>query len=160
MQLLAAVCHLLPAHGLPAAEPRQAGQFEKLLAEKPVILEGVVYKKTTADDQPQGIRQVVAGVRLAGDRKAATDDLSGDILICGPGLWHNIKDDPEMQKLKLGVTKINVPTNNGVQVLDGKLFQARKRSQPSGRRSGGSTNPIRKRRSAAPRQGNWISIGR
>lgn len=43
--VLLAVCCL--AHRLPAAEPTKQEKFEKLLAEKPVIPEGVVYKKTT-----------------------------------------------------------------------------------------------------------------
>ncbi len=115
--------------GLSAAEPDKQSKaedkqaiFERVLAEKPVVPEDVVYKKADADTNRKAFDKLWQ-MFVAGDRTSATDDLSGDILICGPGLWHNIKDDPEMAKLKLGVTKIKVPTNNGVQELDGKLFQ-------------------------------------
>jgi hypothetical protein len=60
-----------------------------------------------------------------GDHKTVADDLTGDVLICGPGLWHNIKDDAEMKKLTMGVTKFKVPMKDGVQVLEGKLFQSK-----------------------------------
>ena len=121
--LLVALCCL--AHELSAAEPSTQDKqaiFEKVLAEKPVVPKGVVYKEANADDNRKAFDKLWQ-VFVVGDRKTGTDDLTSNILICGPGLWHNIKDDPEMAKLKLGVTKIKVPTNNGVQELDGKLFQ-------------------------------------
>ena len=108
---------------LAAAEPDKQAKFEKLLADQPVIPEGVVYKKTTIEINRNAFDKLCQ-VFLAGDHKVATDDLTGSMLICGPGLWHNLKGHPEMQKLKQGVTKIKVPTNNGVQELEGKLFPA------------------------------------
>ena len=113
-----------PSAAEPEKQDNKEKMFEKLLAEKLDIPKGVIYKKTTADDNRKAFDKLWQ-VFVVGDRKA-TEDLSDTILICGPGLWHNIKDDPEMKKLKLGVTVFQVPNINGVQVLEGKLFQGKK----------------------------------
>ena len=64
----------------------------------------------------------------AADRKDVSDELFSRILICGPGLWRNIKDDAEMRAITTGVTRLKVPTGKGVQELEGKLFQSKRKS--------------------------------
>ena len=70
---------VLAAVAVPTAKDASAGakqeQFKALLAEKPVIPEGVVYKKTTADINRKAF-DMLWQVFLAGNRKAAADDLA------------------------------------------------------------------------------------
>ncbi len=119
---LAVICWVV--RDLSAATPDNQAACEKVLSEKLVIPQGVVYKKTTAEANRKAFDKLWQ-VFVLGDQKAAPDDLCANVLICGPGMWRNIKNDPEMEKLKKGVAKIKVPTNHGVQELEGKFFQSK-----------------------------------
>src|SRR5947207_9822916 len=57
--------------------------------------------------------------------------LFDSILICGPGLWHDLKDDEALAKIKQGRVTFEVPVlgEDGKPIrtekLEGKLFQSR-----------------------------------
>jgi hypothetical protein len=109
-----------PAHSKPA-EPERS-KIDELLATEPVIPAGVVYKTATAEANRAAIEKLMAAF-LSPDGAVASEDLCGQTLICGPGLWASFKDDTELQKIETGVTSFRVPTGDQVQVLAGKLLQ-------------------------------------
>jgi hypothetical protein len=96
--------------------------IEKLIAEEPVIPTDVVYKKAQSEVNRKALDKL-SGFFLATDQTATHDNLFSDMLVCGPGLWQNIKDDPEMRRITSGVTQLRIPTQEGVQTLEGKIFQ-------------------------------------
>jgi hypothetical protein len=113
--------------GLPMSGSTQGkgeSRFEELLSKDAVVPEGVVYKKAGADVNRKALAKL-SQVFRATDRKDASDELFARILICGPGLWRNIKDDAEMKAITTGVTRIKVPTGKGMQELEGKCFQSK-----------------------------------
>ena len=97
-------------------------RFEELLSKDTIIPKGVVYKKTGADVNRKALEKLSQAF-LTADHKG--DGVFASTLICGPGLWRNIKDDAEMKKITTGVTTMEVPTSNGTQKFDGKLFQGK-----------------------------------
>ena len=103
---------------------KEESRFEDLLSKDTVVPKGVVYKKAGADHNRKALEKLSQVLR-APDRKDASDELFSRILICGPGLWRNIKDDAEMRAITTGVTRLKVPTGKGVQELEGKLFQSK-----------------------------------
>jgi len=107
---------------LPTTVTEKQAMFEKILAEEPVIPSDVVYKKAGIAVNRIAFDKL-SGFFLATDQTATYDNLFSDILVCGPGLWRNIKDDAEMKGITQGVTQIRIPNQEGVQTLEGKLFQ-------------------------------------
>ncbi len=98
--------------------------IEKLLAEKPVIPPEVIYKKAGLEVNRKAIDKL-SGFFLATYTMAPLDNLFSDKIFCGPGLWRNIKDDPDMKRITTGVTRFSIPTPKGAQVLEGKTFQCK-----------------------------------
>jgi hypothetical protein len=100
-----------------------------LSVDDPVIPNGVNYKKTT-DAINESARKKI-GTLLAGN---ATDkDVLGffqqNAVICGPGLWQQIKADPALAKIENGNVTFAVPVLDAqgktkrIDKLEGKLFQ-------------------------------------
>jgi len=106
---------------IPTTVTDKQAMIEKLLAEEPVIPSDVVYKKAGSEVNRKAFDKL-RGFFLATDKTATRDNLFSDTLICGPGLWRNIKDDAEMRLITTGVTQLRIPTQEGVQTLEGKLF--------------------------------------
>ena len=104
------------------ARANKEARSEELLSKDTIIPKGVVYKKAGADVNRRGLAKLSQAF-LTADHK--DDEVFASTLICGPGLWRNIKDDAEMKKITTGVTTMEVPTNNGTQKFDGKLFQGK-----------------------------------
>jgi len=96
--------------------------IEKLLAEDPVIPTDIVYKKAESEVNRKAFDKL-SGFFLATNPTTTYDNLFSDILVCGPGLWRNIKDDAEMKGITTGITQLRIPTQDGVQTLEGKIFQ-------------------------------------
>lgn len=99
-------------------------EAEKILSTEPVIPKEVVYKKTTAEKNKQAIAKLSKIFRAA-DVKEMRDEQLAFPLICGAGLWAKLKDDTELKKIGQGRVEIGVPTDKGLQKLDGKLFQSK-----------------------------------
>jgi hypothetical protein len=95
--------------------------IDKLIAEKPTIPTDVVYKKAGSEVNRKALNKL-SGFFLATDQTTTNDNLFSDTLVCGPGLWRNIKDDDDMRRITTGVTQLKVPTQDGVQTLEGKTF--------------------------------------
>lgn len=129
-QMLAvAVCVLAcPAAWLAADEPsgdsdQKQAKIEQILATKIVVPEGVTYKKTTSEENRKAIEKLSNAFLATDAKNDLPTDLFAEAMICGTGLWRNIKADPEMKKIDHGQVQINVPTKAGKQALEGKLFQ-------------------------------------
>ncbi len=119
----AAESHKLPIPNDPdLARANKVLRFDELLSKDAVVPKGVVYKKAGADVNRKALAKLSQAF-LAADHK--DDGVFTSTLICGPGLWRNIKDDAEMKKIATGVTAMEVPTSNGTQKFDGKLFQGK-----------------------------------
>ena len=99
-------------------------------ATEPAVPPGVVYKPTTDAVNARAINKVKAACG-----PAATDEqiasLFDKALICGPGLWAELKDDPSVAKLDKADVTLAVPyTPAGggrqkVHKLHGKVFQSK-----------------------------------
>ena len=109
------------AENVPAKAGQGKAEDEDLLSREAIVPKGVVYKKATREMNRKAMRKL-SDLLLTAD-KDASGELFHTTLICGPGLWRNIKDEPDMRKIKGGVTKIKETSTDGVQMLDGKLFQ-------------------------------------
>lgn len=97
---------------------------------KMVIPNGIRYKNAPAkanEEATQLLKKLFSG--------AATDQdvlslFENKVLICGPGLWHDIKTDEAMSKINTGKGVFQVPVldDNGKIIrtdkLEGKLFQS------------------------------------
>jgi|GEM_PF-824097 len=83
------------------------------------VPEGVKYKEATAAVNEQA-KQLLLKKFSAKSTDKDVLSIFTTKLICGPGLWSEIKDDKEMAKL----TKGNVNIHVDAQTLDGKLFQS------------------------------------
>lgn len=96
----------------------------------PVVPEGVRYKKASAEVNEraeQKLRRVFAAD--AAD-KDVLDLFEKKVLICGPGLWQEIKDEPAVATMGEGKVTIQVPVLDGTakptgreQKFKGQLFQ-------------------------------------
>ncbi|HET6248224.1 MAG TPA: hypothetical protein VFE47_11045 [Tepidisphaeraceae bacterium] len=99
-------------------------------ADDVTIPKGVNYKKTTDAINDQAIQKI----RQVFSAKAADKDVLAffeeKVLICGPGLWREIKDEPAIAKLTLGQVTLQLPVHdaNGKVIrtdqLEGRLFQS------------------------------------
>jgi len=115
---------IVMALAAPTPVAGDSGGAKDVLSTEVTVPAGVVYKKGLAATNRRALDKLSRAF-LAADHKLGSDDLLSSTLICGPGLWRNIKDDAQMKKIKTGITKIKVPTNKGTQVLEGKLFQGK-----------------------------------
>ncbi|MFA7231860.1 MAG: hypothetical protein WC071_11375 [Victivallaceae bacterium] len=93
------------------------------------IPQGVRYKETT--DEINNAAKSLALSRFSADtRNEDILSLFGPMLICGPGLWRNIKMDRAVSKLDKGKAQFQVPvlasdgTIQRIDKLEGKLFQS------------------------------------
>jgi len=109
---------------MSGSTPGKDSHFEELLSKDIVVPNGVVYKKAGAEQNRKALEKLSQMLRVT-DRNDVSDELFCRILICGPGLWRNIKGDAEMSAITSGVTRLKVPTGKGVQELEGKLFQSK-----------------------------------
>jgi hypothetical protein len=107
---------------MPAKAGKKEAEDERILAREPIVPKDVVYKRAGLDVNRRALGKL-RDVFLAAGNKDASEVLFSTKLICGPGLWRNIKDEPEMRKIKEGVTLIKEQSLDGVQTLVGKLFQ-------------------------------------
>ncbi len=99
-----------------------------LAADDPVVPEGVVYKKASAEANEKAIEKIKS-VFKQGAMEDDTKSLLGEkALICGAALWQELKADPTLAKIDGGVVTIVVPITGGKgvprsQKMEGKLFQ-------------------------------------
>ena len=107
---------------IPTTVTVKQAMIEKLLDEDPVIPTDIVYKKAGSEENRKAFDKL-SGFFLATNKTAIYDNLFSDMLVCGPGLWRNIKDDAEMRQITTGVTQLRIPTQEGVQTREGKIFQ-------------------------------------
>jgi hypothetical protein len=107
----------------PPTQGKEQAKYEQLLSQTPDVPEHVVYKKASGEVNRRALDMLSSRPLLAGERAYASDQVFSDKLICGPGLWPKIKDDPDMKKITKGEVKFKIPTKNGEQELAGKLFQ-------------------------------------
>lgn len=87
------------------------------------ILPGVRYHEATAEVNEKA---EAALLKAFGTKKIG--DLFGSIVICGPALWHRIKNMPQVTEHMIASTVFNVPVTSGpnsgkMQKLHGALFQ-------------------------------------
>jgi hypothetical protein len=103
-----------------------------LLAEDTVVVPDGIQYKPTSDRVNQEARKVLT-------RLFSTNATEGVVLasfqtnfvICGPGLWLDIKNDAAVSRVNTGVTNFQVPVLDNVgkisrmDKLEGKLFQSK-----------------------------------
>jgi hypothetical protein len=106
----------------PVHDEPQRSNVDDLLAAEPVIPEGVVYKKATAEANRTAIEKLSQAF-LGPGGAAVGEELCDQTLICGPGLWANLRDDAELKKIETGVTTFRVPAGDQMLVMKGKLLQ-------------------------------------
>jgi hypothetical protein len=81
----------------------------------------IVYKPATPDINARGeafIQEVLNSVEIAQERAKKSP------LICGPFLWVQIRYHPDVAVIEKGQTFMMIPTANGMQRLEGKMFQS------------------------------------
>ena len=88
-------------------------------AEDVTIPPGIRYKKASPEVNEQA-KQHLKTTFTAQAKDADVLSLFESHVICGPGLWPDIKNNPAVSKL----TKGTVTLNEGTQKLEGKLFQS------------------------------------
>jgi hypothetical protein len=101
---------------------QQQATIDKILSTEAIVRSRVVYKKGPVEENREAIKKLMK-VFLAADVKELPDDLLPLQMICGAGLWQNIKDDDEMKKVVGGRAELHVLTDKGMQPAEGKLFQ-------------------------------------
>ncbi len=95
-----------------------------------VIPEGVRYKKAsdkTNDEAKQILNKLFSHEATDQDVLSLVENKA---LVCGPGLWRDIKGDSAMSKIETGIVSFEVPVLDGagkitrIDKYEGKLFQS------------------------------------
>lgn len=100
----------------------------KSTAQEIEIPEGIDYKR--ADDEVnEKAKEAIENAFSSDEPSVEIKGLIGRRLICGPGLWKNLKADEEIAELKKGVVVFRIPTmsedgKKELVQLQGKLFQS------------------------------------
>jgi hypothetical protein len=99
-------------------------------ADDPVVPEGVRYKKASAEVNGRAEKNLLRVFTADAADKDVLDFFQKRVLICGPGLWQEIKGEPAVAKMVEGKVDITVPVLDGAgkptgrdQKLKGQLFQ-------------------------------------
>ena len=101
-------------------------------AEDPVIPKGIRYKRASAKANQQAkqkLQKLFSGKATDQDALAL---FGSRTLICGPGLWRRIKDDPILARLREGKVVFKVPVLDSkgrivrMNQLEGKILQSPK----------------------------------
>jgi hypothetical protein len=94
-----------------------------------VIPEGIRYKKASDEANAAAI-QTLTKVFSAESKEKEVVPHFDKVLICGPGLWRALKDDPLLPKLENGGVEFRVPVLDkagnatSIQMLEGESFQS------------------------------------
>jgi len=91
---------------------------------------GVRYTKTSDEINERARKLISAAFTAKASEKDVFGLFSDKLLICGPGLWSEIRDENAFANIKTGAVNIQFPIGSGaarhVEMLEGKLFQNRK----------------------------------
>lgn len=100
-----------------------------LAADDPVVPNGVNYKKTTDDINDSAKKKIEAIFSGKATDREILAFFQQNALICGPGLWKQIKADPTLAKMENGNVTFAIPVLDAqgktqrVDKLQGKVFQ-------------------------------------
>jgi hypothetical protein len=95
-----------------------------------IIPDGIKYKKTSDEANQLAKAKLTKLFNAEAKREDILSLFENKVLICGPALWLDIKDDKSMSSIKKGNVEFHMPVVNDKQEISrmvkahGKLFQS------------------------------------
>jgi hypothetical protein len=99
-------------------------------ADELIIPEGIRYRKTTDEGNRLAKARLTKFFHAKAKKKNILSLFENKVLICGPALWLEIKDDKSMSKIEKGNVTFQMPVINDKEEIvrmekaSGKLFQS------------------------------------